>query len=234
MMISGSIRHNSFVASPTVVIGADCSQSSPNGCATTSVTARSMSKPWWQRALDRGHWVRRGFSTEYPGATAFIPAAAPNFTEMNRTAGDIDRVVIHITSGTNVGSAINTFAARTNPDRTSAHYVIARDGTVYQMVREKDRAHHAGSAANRRSIGIEHAASNRSAPTDEQYLASAFLVRYLTDKYAIPVDRTHILGHQEIVTTSHNCPGPLWDWPNYMMLIHVANVLVWTPFWSRV
>ena len=185
-----------------------------------------MPDPWWQRALDSGYYRRRGHVAEYPGAVGFIPAASGNFSRMNRDASDIDRVVIHITGGPNVGSTINTFAAATNPDETSAHYVVAQDGNVYQMVKEKDRAHHAGSSANRRSIGIEHAANNQTGPTDEQYWASAFLVRYLTNKYAIPVDREHILGHQEIATTNHNCPGPLWDWPNSIMKIHAVNVLL--------
>lgn len=183
-----------------------------------------MSRSWWQRALDNGHYERRGHVAEYPNAAGFIPAASQNFTEANRTASDIDQVVIHITGGTRVGSAINTFAARTNPDKTSAHYVVDRDGTVYQMVKEKDRAHHA-SSANGRSIGIEHAASNRSAPEEEQYWASAFLVRYLTHKYSIPIDRAHILGHQEAATTGHNCPGPLWDWSGYLQKVHIADVI---------
>ncbi|RYH06897.1 N-acetylmuramoyl-L-alanine amidase [Tropicimonas sp. IMCC6043] len=186
-----------------------------------------MSKPWWKKALDSGYYEKRGYVSEYGGAAGFVPAASQNFTEMSRSAGDIDRIVIHITGGTNVGSAINTFAAKNNSKKTSAHYVVSQDGLVYQMVKEKDRAHHAGSSANKRSIGIEHAASNKSGPTEEQYWASAYLVRYLAGKYSIPVDRTHILGHQEIATTDHNCPGPLWDWPNYIMKVYLANLFYW-------
>lgn len=185
-----------------------------------------MSKdPYWKRALDSGYYARRGHTAEYPAAAGFVPAASTNFTEMNRTADDIDRIVIHITGGTNVSSAISTFNTKKNPKQTSAHYVIDRDGTVYQMVKEKDRAHHAGQSANKRSIGIEHAANNQNEPTNEQYWASAFLVRYLTNKYNIQINRDHILGHQEIATTDHNCPGPLWDWPNYIQKVYLAAII---------
>ena len=190
-----------------------------------------MGKPWWRRALDSGHYERRGHTAEYTWAEGFIPAASTNFTEDNRTAADIDRVVIHITGGTNVSSAINTFATDQNPDRTSAHYVVSQDGEVFQMVKEKDRAHHAGSRANARSIGIEHGASNRSgeSPTDVQYWASAVLVRYLCHKYQITIDRDHIMGHQEIATTNHNCPGPNWDWPGYIQKIRICHHFMTMP-----
>lgn len=182
---------------------------------------------WWERALENGFYERRGFRPEFSAATGFVPAHRNNFTPSNRGADDIDLVVIHITGGNAVGYAINTFAAHNNPDNTSAHYVVARDGRVFQMVWEKDRAHHAGRSANRRSIGIEHAADNRTAyPTDEQYLASATLVLYLCNKYSVPVDRDHIMGHQEAATTGHNCPGPYWDWPAYMRTIQMVRALV--------
>ena len=182
---------------------------------------------WWERALQNGWYERRGFRSEFPSAAGFVPAHKNNFTKSNRKAADIDLVVIHITSGSKIGSAINTFAAHSNPDETSAHYVVGRDGKVYQMVWEKDRAHHAGRSANRRGIGIEHVASNRGHhPTNEQYVASATLVLYLCNKYGIPVDREHIQGHQEVATTDHNCPGPHWDWAGYMRTMSQVRMLV--------
>ncbi|MCA8932808.1 MAG: N-acetylmuramoyl-L-alanine amidase, partial [Rhodospirillaceae bacterium] len=143
-----------------------------------------------------------------------------------RSASDITLIVIHITGGDTAGSAINTFAAEDNPNHTSAHYIVGRTGKIYQTVWEKDRAHHAGSA-NKRSIGIEHVAANRTNyPTQEQYNASAALVLYLCRKYSIPADREHIMGHQEVITTSHNCPGPYWDWAEYMRTISIVRTLI--------
>ena len=48
----------------------------------------------------------------------------------------------------------------------SAHYQVEKDGTVGQLVWDKDTAWHAADAlANRRSIGIEHA--NETSPTSK-------------------------------------------------------------------
>ena len=182
---------------------------------------------WWEKALDSGYYEKRGFISEYPSATGFVPAHENNFTKSKRTASEIDLVVIHITGGDYIGPAINTFAAENNKHHTSAHYVIGRTGKVYQMVWEKDRAHHAGRTANKRSIGIEHVADNQSHyPTKLQYVASSTLVLYLCYKYNIPLDRDHIMGHQEVTTTSHNCPGPYWDWAEYMRTMAMIRAMV--------
>jgi N-acetyl-anhydromuramyl-L-alanine amidase AmpD len=51
-------------------------------------------------------------------------------------------VIIHHTGSSSVARALHTL---TDPAReVSAHYVIARDGTVYQLVDERARAWHAG------------------------------------------------------------------------------------------
>jgi hypothetical protein len=58
------------------------------------------------------------------------------------------------------------------------------------------------------------------------YRASARLVNYLADKYRVPLDRQHILGHENVPgpTTStipgmHTDPGPYWDWQHYFTLL---------------
>ncbi|HKN56460.1 MAG TPA: peptidoglycan recognition family protein, partial [Amycolatopsis sp.] len=115
---------------------------------------------------------------------------------------------------------------------TSAHYVIrSSDGQVTQMVQTKDIAYHAGNwTMNEHSIGIEHegiAAQGGTWYTEQMYRASADLVRYLAAKYHIPLDRKHILGHEDIsrertlgFSTAHWDPGPYWDWAHYMDLLH--------------
>ena len=58
----------------------------------------------------------------------------------------------------------------------SAHYVIGRDGTVYQLVDEKDNSYHAGKSklpdgttnVNSCSIGIELMTSFTESPTEKQ------------------------------------------------------------------
>jgi V8-like Glu-specific endopeptidase/N-acetyl-anhydromuramyl-L-alanine amidase AmpD len=170
---------------------------------------------------------------EYSGASRFV--AATSFRKVT-SPRNINRVVIHVTDGPSVSSAVNTFAS--SSAHTSAHYIVGQDGEIVQMVRENDVAWHANSA-NGESIGIEHVAISRGGvnyprrdgsmqhydempPAEAQYAASAGLTAYLCNKYSIPVDRTHILGHSEAdPKTSHrSCPnGAGWDWDHYMQLV---------------
>ncbi len=65
----------------------------------------------------------------------------PNFSP-GRSGNSIDLIVLHYTAGGNVESTIAWFK---NPrSRASAHYLVARDGTIYQFVRDEDTAWHAG------------------------------------------------------------------------------------------
>jgi N-acetyl-anhydromuramyl-L-alanine amidase AmpD len=106
-------------------------------------------------------------------------------------------IVLHITEGSSAASAIATFKASKKPHRVSAHFVIDRDGTVYQLVDLNDTAWHA-STVNARSVGIEHAATAEGLhATDAQYTASAKLVAWLCRLLKVTCDRTHIRTHNE-------------------------------------
>jgi hypothetical protein len=157
----------------------------------------------------------------------------------------IKYIVIHDTES----SYASTLAHFQNPRAyTSSHYVIrSSDGEVTQMVRTKDVAWHAGnSLINGESIGIEHegvAADGASWYTDAMYRNSAALVRHLAARYHIPLDREHIIGHDDVANQrnyrgSHWDPGPFWDWNRYMRLLRApatppGNRLVTVaPAWS--
>src|SRR5579872_6767499 len=87
-----------------------------------------------------------------------------------------DLIVLHCTEGSTAMSAIWTFEGSKAPHRVSAHFVIDRDGTVYQLLDLSETGWHA-SQVNERSIGIEHAAiAGKLLATEEQYQASAELV----------------------------------------------------------
>ena len=165
--------------------------------------------------------------TDYPLATRFVRAASFSARPGGRT---INRVVIHITDGgARIDGPISWFQ---NPEsRVSAHYIVGQDGEVVQMVRDNDIAWHANSA-NGDSIGIEHCARAPRPgsdagifPTPVQYEASAALVSWLCEQYAIPMDREHILGHSEADPhTSHAaCPNSVWDWDYYMEILATAG-----------
>ncbi|GAA2442145.1 peptidoglycan-binding protein [Streptomyces macrosporus] len=154
-------------------------------------------------------------STDYPPAL-WVPAYSGNYTVGRSSA--ITHVVVHVTQGSYAGS-ISWFQ---NPDsNVSAHYVIrSSDGQVTQTVRDRDTAWHAKSG-NPYSIGIEHEGyvDNPSWFTDAMYRSSAALTRHLCDRYGIPKDRTHIVGHVEVPGNDHTDPGPNWNWTYYMQLV---------------
>ena len=140
----------------------------------------------------------------------------------------IKYIIIHDTEGS-YNSAISWF--QDPRSYVSANYVIrSKDGAVTQMVKNKDVAWHAGNwYMNMHSIGIEHegfASEGSSWYTEAMYRSSAKLVRYLANKYNIPLDRDHIIGHEQYSAVNaarqagmHTDPGPYWDWQHYMELI---------------
>jgi N-acetyl-anhydromuramyl-L-alanine amidase AmpD len=151
----------------------------------------------------------------YPPIT-WIPAARSNY-DVGRSSG-ISAIVIHETDGSYI-SAINWFQ---NPrSRVSSHYLVrAYGGGIIQLVGEGDTAYHARSA-NPWSIGIEHEYNPRQAiwHTDAQYRSSALLVCAIARHYGIPIDRNHIVGHNELRGSDHADPGPTWNWNYYMSLV---------------
>ncbi|MER8230541.1 N-acetylmuramoyl-L-alanine amidase [Streptomyces sp. NPDC094049] len=156
------------------------------------------------------------------GARNYTPAARPD------QGVGIRQIVIHDTEGAYQGS-LDTL---TNPRGAgSAHYLIrAQDGLVTQMLENKQLAWHAGNwTLNMHAIGVEHegfAMKEGSWFTEPQYRSSAELVKFLADKYDVPIDREHIIGHDEValqtdgrLSSLHWDAGPYWDWNYYMSLL---------------
>ena len=102
----------------------------------------------------------------------------------------IDKIVLHCTEGS-LASALAEFQ-KTDSRKVSAHYVIDRNGDIYQMVNDTDCANHC-MGANRGSIGIEHVGSETDSLAAPQAAASAALIRWLLQEHQIP--RTNIFGH---------------------------------------
>ncbi|MDQ6875388.1 MAG: N-acetylmuramoyl-L-alanine amidase [Actinomycetota bacterium] len=165
----------------------------------------------------------------YTQNTPGDPTDYGNYDYNNRPADlKIRYIVIHDTE-TTYNTAIAIFQ---NPlNYVSAHYVIrSSDGQITQMVRTKDVAWHAGNwYVNMHSIGIEHegiAEQGATWYTEAMYRASARLVAYLAHRFNIPLDRQHIIGHDNVpgpapgyTAGMHWDPGPYWDWSHYMALI---------------
>ncbi|MES5820150.1 N-acetylmuramoyl-L-alanine amidase [Streptomyces sp. RG80] len=136
-------------------------------------------------------------------------------------------IVVHDTEGAWEG-VLNLVQ---DPTYVSWQYTLrSTDGHIAQHVKAKDVAWHAGNwYVNAKSIGLEHEgflANPDAWYTEAMYRSSARLVKYLAKKYDIPLDRQHILGHDNVPgpTTStvggmHTDPGPYWDWRHYFELL---------------
>ena len=167
---------------------------------------------------------------------------SPNYDATRSRA--IRQIVIHVTEGSFWGS-IGTL--RNPSTEGSAHFVISREGEIVQLVSTSDIAWHAGNArVNAHSIGIEHEGHSfeRGSITEAEYEASARLVAYLATRFGIPLDRRHIIGHDEVPDpyqrglyggfAHHVDPGPYWNWPHYMALIRAAAQDPEPPSFERV
>ncbi|MFC4536599.1 N-acetylmuramoyl-L-alanine amidase [Sphaerisporangium dianthi] len=117
-----------------------------------------------------------------------------------------------------------------DPAYLAWNYTIrSSDGHIAQHLDPKDVGWHAGNwYVNAHSIGIEHEGFAGTAAwfTESMYQTSAALVRHLAAKYGIPLDRAHIIGHDQVPGTLfgntknvHWDPGPYWDWDHYFELL---------------
>ncbi|WP_375165383.1 N-acetylmuramoyl-L-alanine amidase [Streptomyces sp.] len=151
-----------------------------------------------------------------------------NHDRGNRPASQpIRYIVVHDTEGAWEG----VLDMVQDPTYVSWQYSLrSTDGHIAQHVKAKDVAWHAGNwYVNAGSIGLEHEgflAEPDAWYTEAMYRSSARLVKYLAEKYDIPLDRQHILGHDTVpgptsgtIPGMHTDPGPYWDWRHYFELL---------------
>lgn len=119
-------------------------------------------------------------------------------------------VIIHHTAQDSTAQTLRTFTIKR--PQTSAHYVIGRDGKVYQMVNDYLRAQHAGAGKwgsvtdmNSCSIGIEMDNNGTTDPwTDAQINSLCAVLATLKKKYAIPT--ANFIGHADFAPGRKNDP----------------------------
>ncbi len=85
------------------------------------------------------------------------------------------------------------------------HYVIRKDGTIEQGRPEWATGSHAY-GHNSLTLGV-HVCGNFciAKPTNEQIESLAYLIGYLCEKYDLPCDDRHVVGHCDLMPTA--CPG---------------------------
>ena len=132
-------------------------------------------------------------------------------------------IVLHTTAG----AFESTAAWFAHPDSgVSAHYLVALDGRIAQFVDERDTARHAGrilrptaalgrdagpDGANPFSIGIEFEDAGDPLGVERpaaQYETGVRLIRSIAERWGIPLDRDHVVGHRELFAAK-DCPGNL-------------------------
>ncbi|GGO90934.1 amidase [Wenjunlia tyrosinilytica] len=157
----------------------------------------------------------------YP-PTYWTPADTANYTVSERPSSyPVQFVVVHVAQET-YDDTIRLFQDPAH--KASTHYVVrSADGHIGQCVRERDIAWHAGNwNYNTRSIGIEHEGwvDQPRYFTDAMYRSSAALTAAVCDRYGLPKDRDHIIGHSEVPGADHTDPGRYWDWTLYLRLVN--------------
>ena len=126
-------------------------------------------------------------------------------------------IVLHYTEQDSVEQSLDTLRSRNSGGRVSSHYLLGKDGKIYQLVSDAKRAWHAGAGrwgaitdVNNASIGIEIDNDGKSPFPDAQIDSLIVLLRDLTTRLRIPP--TQIIGHSDLAPTRKIDPGPLFPW----------------------
>ncbi|HJX48823.1 MAG TPA: peptidoglycan recognition family protein, partial [Gaiellaceae bacterium] len=115
-------------------------------------------------------------------------------------------IVEHVTATSSFASAYNTFAADV-PDSelhqlpgTCAHFIVDRDGTIYQLVRLSVMCRHTV-GLNWAAIGIEHVGLSDAQVLGDaaQMRSSLALTVWLMERYRIPL--ADVIGHNESLSS---------------------------------
>lgn len=169
-----------------------------------------------------------------PRAPKEVPfQQSPNYLGRGNAARNIELVIMHCTAGS-FASAVQWLLNGDRENPTSAHYVVAKDGRVIQLVAENDIAYHAGYGAwkgkasiNSRSVGIElennpgkDGKSGDPYP-DPQMEAALWLVVRTCQRHGLGPEA--VLGHADVdpIRRPHD-PGPAFPMAEFRYAVAVA------------
>ncbi len=124
----------------------------------------------------------------------------------------------------------------------SAHYLIAEQGDIIQLVDENMRAWHAGAGAwgdvvdvNTHSIGIELANTGDVPFAAAQMDALEGLLSSILSRWDIPAAR--VIGHSDMAPARKFDPGPRFDWQRLALVglsiwpnVVKTDVIDWSEF----
>ncbi|MEP3197392.1 MAG: N-acetylmuramoyl-L-alanine amidase [Lentilitoribacter sp.] len=155
------------------------------------------------------------FEPDFNGA---IVHPSPNFGERRGVDGP-DMLILHYTAMETAIAARDWLCVEKS--QVSAHYLVDEAGEITQMVREQNRAWHAGqsfwkgeSDLNSRSIGIEIANPGHEfgCPefTEAQIASVMALSKSIIERHNILPER--VLGHSDIAPARKRDPGEWFPW----------------------
>lgn len=132
-----------------------------------------------------------------------------------RGSGQIGLVVLHYTAMPDAEAALERLC---DPEtEVSAHYLIARDGIVWKLVDETQRAWHAGHGrwagqedVNSRSIGIELDNDGMSAFPEAQMAALEALLEDILTRHRLHPKA--VVAHSDFAPDRKSDPGRRFDW----------------------
>jgi len=144
-----------------------------------------------------------------------------NFGMRTAQLRDINTIIVHSVYNASGGDIydIDLIIHQFSRYHVSAHYVIGREGIIYQLVKEKNVSFHAGksslpdghSGVNDCSIGIELMDSVSTSPTEEQIKALTLLVKDIQRRYPIK----YVLRHSDIAPGRKSDPWNM-DWVDFI------------------
>lgn len=124
-------------------------------------------------------------------------------------------VVLHYTAMPDAEAALERLC---EPEHeVSAHYLVGRDGRLWQLVEEEQRAWHAGAGTwagqgdvNSRSIGIELDNSGTHPYSEPLMARLEVLISDILVRWSIGPEG--VIGHQDFAPSRKTDPGPRFDW----------------------
>jgi N-acetyl-anhydromuramyl-L-alanine amidase AmpD len=144
-----------------------------------------------------------------------------NFGMRQTVNRNICAIIVHSTYNSSGGEKydIDLVIKQFSMYNVSSHYVIGRDGTIYQLVKEKNVSYQAGKSSlpdgrtgvNSCSIGIELMDANDESPTEEQIRSLTALVKDIKSRYPIK----YILRHSDIAPGRKTDPWNM-NWENFL------------------
>lgn len=165
--------------------------------------AKDLSQDLTEFTPDKGKQTDSLNYGKYPVGTTNFNLRKPNY------------VVIHHTAQDSVQQTLKTFTLPRT--QVSAHYVISRDGEIYQMLNDYFRGWHGGagmwgnnSDLNSSSIGIELDNNGYEEFSEPQIQSLLAVLDQLKEKFNIPAK--NFIGHSDIAPSRKVDPNANFPW----------------------